>query len=87
MSMSKSTSILTGLTDEEILDEFVKRFQCDGAILIYLESNTEYGFAKWSNSNGRKWVNELFTSAQNHNSIPNSIQSVLNYEEPLAAIL
>ncbi len=85
--MPKSTSILAELTDEEILDEFVKRFQCDGAILIYLESNTEYGFAKWTNPNGRKWVNELFTSAQNHISIPNSIQDVYNFEERLEVIM
>lgn len=48
------------LTDEQILKEFVKRFGCDGAVLIYMESDTEYGFGRWKNSNGRQWVNQLF---------------------------
>lgn len=51
---------ISNLTDEEILKEFVKRFDCDGAVLIYMESNMEYGFGRWKNSNGRKWVNHLF---------------------------
>lgn len=48
------------LTDEQILKEFVKRFGCDGAVLIYMESDTEYGFGRWKNSNGRQWVNQIF---------------------------
>ena len=48
------------LTDEEVLKEFVKRFQCDGAVLIYLDSQTEFGFGRWRNASGRKWVNNTF---------------------------
>lgn len=79
--MSKPTSILAGLTDEEILDEFVKRFECDGAILIYLEANTELGFARWTSDHGRKWARELFSSVKNHLSIPNKRQEVYDHEE------
>ncbi|HET6995861.1 MAG TPA: hypothetical protein VFI06_12805 [Chitinophagaceae bacterium] len=81
--MPNTPSILAGLTDEEILDEFVKRFQCDGAVLIYLDSRTEYGFARWSNSNGKKWVNELFTIAQNNLSFPNNGQEILEQEDSM----
>ncbi len=48
------------LTDEEFLKEFVKRFECDGAVLIYFDSSIEFGFGRWRNSSGRKWVNQLF---------------------------
>lgn len=48
------------LTDEEVLKEFIKRFECDGAVLIYMESNTEYGFGRWKNHQGKKWVQTLF---------------------------
>jgi hypothetical protein len=84
--MDNTTSILSNLSDEAILDEFVKRFHCDGAILIYLDSDTEYGFAKWSNSHGRKWVNELFTIAQNHVSVSNSTQDLCKQEEDSAVV-
>lgn len=52
------------LTDEEVLNEFVKRFQCDGAVLIYIDSATEFGFGRWRNTLGRKWVNNLFKSVK-----------------------
>jgi hypothetical protein len=58
--MRESNKTTNHLTDEEVLREFVKRFQCDGAVLIYLDSNTEFGFARWRNSLGRKWANNLF---------------------------
>lgn len=51
---------LSNLSDEQILKEFIKRFDCDGAVLIYMESNTEYGFGRWKNTDGRKWVKQLF---------------------------
>jgi len=35
----------------------VKRFKCDGAILIYLENNFENGLVQWTNKNGINWVN------------------------------
>lgn len=79
--MSKQNSIFLGLTDEEILDEFVKRFKCDGAILIYLDGNTEYGFARSTNVHGRKWVTELFRAAKNHLSIPDKNQEICEDEE------
>lgn len=48
------------LTDEQILTEFVKRFKCDGAVLIYLDEKSEFGFGAWNNSIGKTWVNYLF---------------------------
>lgn len=53
------------LTDEQVLKEFVKRFQCDGAVLIYYEGGVEYGFGRWVNSKGRKWINLVFDSVKN----------------------
>lgn len=52
------------LTDEEVLKEFVKRFNCDGAILIYHDQEREFGFGRWRNSVGKKWVNNLFENLQ-----------------------
>lgn len=51
---------IKNLNDEEILKEFIKRFQCDGAILIYCDSNVEYGFGRWKNKEGRTWVKDIF---------------------------
>ena len=48
------------LTDEQVLKEFVRRFQCDGAVLIYLDSSTEFGFGRWCNTKGQYWVDGLF---------------------------
>ncbi len=50
---------LDDLSDEQVLKEFVKRFKCDGAILIYLENNCENGIARWTNRNGKNWVKNL----------------------------
>ena len=44
MSRRDITLTIENLTDEQILKEFVKRFECDGAVLIYMEQNKEYGF-------------------------------------------
>ncbi len=52
--------IIENLSDEEILKEFTKRFECDGAILLYMEDNKEYGFGRWTNKSGQFWVKELF---------------------------
>lgn len=52
------------LTDEEVLKEFVKRFQCDGAVLIYLDSSSEFGFGRWKTSLGRKWVKNIFEAVK-----------------------
>ena len=60
MSKRDITLTIENLTDEQILKEFVKRFDCDGAILMYMEQNKEYGFGRWNNSSGKIWVNELF---------------------------
>jgi len=84
--MPNINSILAGLTDEEILDEFVKRFDCDAAILIYLESNTEYGFTRWANSNGRQWAKRVFTLAQNHSSIVGYEQELYKESEASTVI-
>lgn len=53
------SSDLQSLSDEQILKEFVKRFNCDGAILLYLEKNHENGIARWANNEGKKWVKNL----------------------------
>lgn len=58
--MEKIKISVSDLTDEEVLKEFVNRFECDGAVLIYLDSKTEFGFGRWQNPTGRKWVNNLF---------------------------
>lgn len=50
---------IENLTDEEVLKEFIKRFECDGAVLIYMESNSEYGFGRWRNRKGKDWVKNL----------------------------
>ncbi|HAF32592.1 MULTISPECIES: hypothetical protein [Sphingobacterium] len=56
----KTRTSASHLTDEEVLKEFVKRFECDAAILIYRDSEIENGFGRWRNSEGRKWVNSVF---------------------------
>jgi hypothetical protein len=53
------------LTDEQILKEFVKRFKCDGAILVYRDENMEFGFGRWKNTVGQKWVSELIKVLKN----------------------
>ncbi|MEF9477155.1 hypothetical protein [Chryseobacterium sp. 1B4] len=59
METKSLSSKLDQLSDEQVLKEFVKRFKCDGAILIYLENNCESGLARWTNKNGKNWVNNL----------------------------
>lgn len=59
--MGKTKNSARELTDEEVLKEFVRRFQCDGAVLIYLDTNVEFGFGRWCNSKGQQWVNDLFS--------------------------
>lgn len=48
------------LTDEEVLKEFVRRFKCDGAVLVYFDEGTEQWFGRWRNTKGRRWVNTFF---------------------------
>lgn len=55
-----NTSLLGELTDEQILQEFIKRFDCEGAVLIYFQDEAEYGFGGWKNTMGRTWVNNVF---------------------------
>jgi hypothetical protein len=59
--MAKTRISAQNLTDEEVLKEFVRRFECDGAVLIYLDSATElgaaeFGFGRWRNTKGKYWV-------------------------------
>lgn len=56
------------LTDEEILKEFVKRFECDGAVLLYFDEKQEYSFGRWRNGNGKKWTNHIFNLLKKDNS-------------------
>jgi hypothetical protein len=62
------TLSIENLTDEQVLKEFVKRFDCDGAILIYKDEDMEFGFGRWRNSSGRKWVNGLLKTIQSEPS-------------------
>lgn len=69
-------SVIDNLTDEQILKEFVKRFKCDGAILVYIESNVEVGFGRWRNPDGKKWVNQLFKNIKDASHNENSILNI-----------
>lgn len=48
------------LSDEQILKEFVKRFECEGAVLIYFDEKQEYSFGRWRTSLGRQWTSHIF---------------------------
>ena len=79
----RKKSPLEGLTDQEVLREFVKRFECDGAVLIYMENNVEFGFGKWTNSTGRKWVDATFKCikqpiSEKHIDIENNFEILIN---------
>ena len=58
--MKNIESPLSGLSDEQILKEFVRRFECDGAVLVYVEGKTESGLGRWSSLLGRRWVKDTF---------------------------
>ena len=58
--MPKQSASIQELTDEQILKEFVRRFECDGAVLVYLDGSTEFGFGRWRNVTGRNWVHIMF---------------------------
>jgi hypothetical protein len=64
----KNDLTITELSDEQILQEFVKRFRCDGAVLVYLDSDTENGLGRWRTSEGRKWVNNIFSLIKSSDS-------------------
>ncbi|MFW2477397.1 MAG: hypothetical protein ACN4EP_10800 [Sediminibacterium sp.] len=57
--MAKERLSAHQLTDEEVLKEFVSRFQCDGAVLLYLDNEVESGFGRWRTREGRQWVREI----------------------------
>lgn len=65
--MASKSNQFAGLSDEDILKEFVKRFQCHGAVLMYLDDEKnetakpkEIGFGRWKNGTGKKWVKGVF---------------------------
>ncbi|GEM_PF-1932610 len=62
MKRNKNAKTFDELSDEQILQEFVKRFNCNGAILIYHENEMEYGLGRWTNSIGKKWVKTIFNT-------------------------
>lgn len=62
--MPKKLASARELTDEQVLQEFVRRFQCDGAMLIYLDDDVENWFGRWRNSNGRVWVKDFIAHMQ-----------------------
>lgn len=54
------------LSDEDVLKEFVKRFNFDAAVLIYLDGDKEYGFGRWCTGTGRGWVKDVLRSLKRH---------------------
>ncbi|MFC5413186.1 hypothetical protein ACFPMF_27970 [Larkinella bovis] len=70
--MTKQRTSAQNLTDEEVLKEFVKRFQCDGAVLMYLDSDIELGFGRWCNTKGQNWVDNLFKRVKQQVQLPNT---------------
>ena len=68
--MAKTRLSAKELTDAEVLEEFVRRFQCDGAVLVYLDDSTEYGFGRWHNARGRNWVNNIFRRIKQTVNLP-----------------
>jgi hypothetical protein len=71
-----NTSLLGELTDEQILQEFIKRFDCEGAVLIYFQEEAEYGFGGWKNAIGRTWVNNVFKRVKQEVRLRASFQAV-----------
>lgn len=47
------------MTDEEVLKEFINRFNVDGAVLFYLEGDYESGLSRWVNKNGEDWCKKI----------------------------
>ena len=52
--MKKPKQSPLNLTDEEVLKEFVNRFKCDGAVLIYYDEEGGHGFTRWINKKGKQ---------------------------------
>lgn len=63
-----TSDMINTLSDKQILSEFVKRFNCDGAILIYKDSDLEVGFSNWSNVEGKRWAKHLLKLFKNDKS-------------------
>ena len=64
--MAKQKLSVKELSDEEVLKEFVNRFKCDAAVLIYLDEDNEFGFGRWCNGTGRQWVKDVLGSVKQH---------------------
>ncbi len=62
--MGKQNKAISTLTDEQFLKEFMRRFNCDGAAFIYLDSGSEFAFGKWNNGTGRNWVKNVFNAVR-----------------------
>ena len=71
-----NTYPLGELTDEQVLQEFIKRFDCEGAVLIYFQDEAEYGFGGWKNAIGRTWVNNIFKRVKGEVRLRASLQKV-----------
>jgi hypothetical protein len=71
-----NTSMFGELTDEQILQEFIKRFDCEGAVLIYFQDEAEYGFGGWKNAIGRTWVNNVFKRVKQEVRLRAPLQAV-----------
>ncbi|MBX0293127.1 hypothetical protein K3G63_21965 [Hymenobacter sp. HSC-4F20] len=74
--MAKQKASAQALTDEEVLKEFVRRFECDGAVLIYLDSSTEFGFGRWRNSKGKHWAEDVFKRVKQPVFVPSASQDL-----------
>lgn len=62
--MAKQLLSSKDLSDEDILKEFVKRFSCDGAVLMYLDSKSEFGFGRWRTGTGKAWVKDVLKAVK-----------------------
>jgi hypothetical protein len=51
--------LIRTLSDEEFIGEFVRRFEVDAACVVYLDEGHEYGFFKWKNKDGKRWIDPL----------------------------
>jgi hypothetical protein len=61
------------LTDEQILATFMRRVECDAALLLYLELRGGcrwFPFARWYNPDGRKWAMKLWEDKDRDNWVP-----------------
>lgn len=74
--MSKQKLCVKDLSDEDILKEFVKRFDCDGAVLMYLDDSNEFGFGRWNTGTGKTWVKDVLRAVKQNVYIKKDVTRV-----------